>query len=106
MKTITLQEAYTLIENASAIIFDDNALMYPSLGDLTGHSCNEWLYLEWEEDDNIYKITFIEEPEIKFDGTSIYMCDSNGDECELTLLVPMDRNSFIYTDEKGVNSLM
>lgn len=92
MKTITLQEAFSLIQEANAVIVDDNALVYPSQYELTGEDDNEWLYLSWEEELVDFALTFIEEEaEIKFDGSSIYMEDSDGDECKLTLLVPMNK---------------
>lgn len=92
MKTITLQEAFSLIQEATAVIVDDNALVYPSQYELTGEDDNEWLYLSWEEEFVDFALTFIEEEaEIKFDGSSIYMEDSDGDECKLTLLVPMNK---------------
>jgi len=91
MLTITLQNAYSLIANATAIIIDNDALMYPSLWELNGEADNEWLFLKWDDEDgNEYYLKFIEEEqEIRFDGTSIYMLDSEGDEVKLTLLIPM-----------------
>lgn len=90
-KNITLQEAYDLIENAIAVRIDNDGLCYPSLWELDGNPENEWLYLSWGDSDyNEFAIKFIEEDqEIYFDGSTIYMKDGDGDDCELTLLVPM-----------------
>jgi hypothetical protein len=95
-KKITLQEAYELIGNASAVIIDDNALMYPSLWELTGEADNEWLYLGWDDEDgNEYAIKFIEEEQgICFDGSIITMNDSEGDEVDIKLLIPMDLKTY------------
>jgi hypothetical protein len=90
-KLITLQEAYNLIEKAYAVIIDDNGLCYPSVDNLTGDPANEWLYCSWDDSDfNEYDVRFIEEEqEIFFDGTNIYMKDSEDEDTKITLLVKM-----------------
>lgn len=87
-RVITLQEAYDLIENASAVIIDGNALCYPSLDELTGEDHNEWLYCSWTDGEGYdYYVKFIEEPtEILFDGKTIYMKDNEDEDTEITLL--------------------
>ncbi len=101
-KKITLQEAFELIGNASAIILNDDALMYPSLWELTGESDNEWLYLGWDDEDGYeYRVTFIEETQdIYFDGTTITMMDSEGDEVDIKLLIPLKDHSVDFIEEK------
>ena len=36
MKTITLTEAYHILEDASAVVVEDDALVYPSLDMISG----------------------------------------------------------------------
>jgi len=48
MKTITLEEAIELLENASALIVNKNALVYPSLG---GDEEDEIMFLRWNDED-------------------------------------------------------
>jgi len=60
MKTISLEEAYNILEQASAIIVDD-AVIYPSLWELNGDDNNEFLYLSWTDADyNEFSLKFIE----------------------------------------------
>lgn len=92
MKTITLEEAYKLIESASAVIVDDNVVTYPSLYELTGNPDDEWLFMKWEDEDSYHEFTlsFSENcGEIKFDGTNLWINDITGEENMITLLVPM-----------------
>jgi hypothetical protein len=97
MKAITLQEAYKLIENAKAVIIDDDGLCYPSLDHLNGEAENEWLYCSWiDSEGDTYAAVFIEEPcEIYFDGTSIYMKDGDDEDSKITLLKPFNEIEFI-----------
>lgn len=84
MKTITIQEALTLIQNCSAIIID-NVVTYPNEEELTGDPKDCWLNICW-----IASVTFSEDcGTIKFDGTNLFINDIDGDEQMITLLVPM-----------------
>jgi len=94
-RKITLIETYELIGNASAIIIDNDALMYPSLDCLTGDPDNEWMYCEWECEGLTFCRKFIEEEQdIYFDGSTITMQDSEGDEVDIKLLIPMDLKTY------------
>lgn len=53
MKTIPLKTAHELIENAAAIIADHDALMYPSVSELTGEEDNEFLFIRWVDADGL-----------------------------------------------------
>ena len=90
-KSITLQEAYDLIAQSEAIIIDREAVVFPSLWEITNEPENEWLYCSWEDSDyHEFSVTFIEEKQdILFDGTTIYMKDSEDEDTEITLLVKM-----------------
>jgi len=89
MKTITTQEALTLIQNCAAIVID-NVVTYPTWEELTGDTDDCWLDIVWEDDFNEFGVTFAEDcGEIEFDGTNLFINDINGDEQMITLLVPM-----------------
>jgi hypothetical protein len=93
-KTITLQEAYTLLEGASALMVDNNILVYAGLNDLTGDDRNEFLYLRWEDDGRGYTREFEEgfNREVDVEGSSLFLFEpdaSDDDDCtKITLLVP------------------
>lgn len=93
MKTISLQEAYNILEECSAVITEDYGLCYPSLWDLIGEDDNEWLFCQWDDEKGyVYSLVFNEDcGEIKFDGTNLYLTDAEDDEVKLTLLVPMNK---------------
>lgn len=89
MKTITIQEALTLIQNCSAVIID-NVVTYPNEKELTGDPRDCWLDICWIDDDINFSVTFSEDcGTIKFDGTNLFINDIDGDEQMITLLVPM-----------------
>lgn len=93
-KLITLEEAFNLIQKSWAVVIDGDGLCYPSIDELTGDSDNKWLYCSWDDSDfNEYAVSFIEEEqEIYFDGTTIYMKDSEDEDTKITLLVKMGTN--------------
>lgn len=89
MKTLTLQEAHKLLEDCAACIVDDNALMYPSVEELTGELDNEFLYLSWTDSEGYeYSVYCIEENNqtIKVDNNNLILTDVDGGEVKLTLL--------------------
>jgi hypothetical protein len=89
-KTITLQEAFTILEDCSALIIDDNVLVYPRLEDLTGDLKNEFLYLSWEEDGEDFEVRFLEgqNQNVQVSGSSLFLIDSEGEDNQLTVLTP------------------
>lgn len=90
MKTIPLKQAHELIENAAAVIVNHDALMYPSVSDLTGEEDNEFLYVSWMDADGLgFKIKAVEEnnQEVKVtDQGDLILVDDEGEEFEVTLL--------------------
>ena len=90
MKNIPLKEAHELIENAAAIIVNHDALMYPSVSDLTGEEDNEFLYVSWTDGDGWeFEIKAVEENNrtVKVtDQGDLILVDDEGDEFEVTLL--------------------
>jgi len=94
MKLITLKEAMDILKNCAAVVVEGKvigpALADLTLADLTGEDGNEWLYLQWDEKGYPYNIKFIEENnrEITIAGGLMILTDSEGESCELTVLVP------------------
>ena len=90
MKTIPLKTAHELIDNAAAIIADHDALMYPSVSDLTGEADNEFLYIGWTDGDGYeFQIKATEGPNqnVKVtDQGDLVLVDDEGNEFEITLL--------------------
>ena len=87
MKTITLQEAYQILEDCSAIILD-NVVTYPCLSDLENSDENQFLYISWEDEGLEYNTKFEEgqNREVKIFGSSMFLIDHEGDECQITIL--------------------
>lgn len=81
MKTITLNEAYKILEDASAIIINDSVLTYAELADLKNDESNEFLYIEWDEEGEGYNLKFCEgeNKEVKVSGSSIFLYDIDAD---------------------------
>ena len=93
MKKITLKEAYAILEKASAVIIDDNALVYPSLWELNGDPENQFLYLSWEDGVEYYmKFCEGDNTEVGVAGSSLFLYDTDADDetclTKLTILVP------------------
>jgi hypothetical protein len=92
MKTITLEEAFDILAECSAIVHD-NVVSYPGLADLSGEDDNEFLYISWENDEHLnYAIRFTEGPNrsIKVSGSSMFLVDHEGDETQITILEPKE----------------
>jgi hypothetical protein len=91
MKVITLEQAKRILEDSAAVMVDDNALVYPSICDLTEDGDNEWMYLQWADEKGYeYNVKFVQEnnKEITVVGGSMFLQDSEGEQCQLTILVP------------------
>lgn len=88
MKTITLKEAFQILEDASAIIVDDSILVYPSLSELEDDELNEFMYLSWDDEGLGYNVKFNEgeNQEVKVSGSSIFLIDTDGEENQITIL--------------------
>ncbi len=96
MKTITLKEAYRILEDASAVITDD-VVLYPSLWELTDDETNEFLYLEWENDGGrLFTLKFNEgdNQEVKVVGSSMFLydTDANGEEDHTQIAILTTKN--------------
>ena len=92
MKTIVLKKVYEILLEATAVIIDENALVYPCVAELTGENENEFLYLSWEDDGHDYSLKFREGDNLVADveGCCLYLFDTDGEEepTMLTILGP------------------
>jgi hypothetical protein len=111
MKTITLKEAYRILEDASAVIIDDDVVLYPSLDPISGDELNEFLFFRWDDGGLEYTLAFNEEDnqEVKLVGSSMFLydTDSNGEEdpTQITILTTKElENSDDTYDQFGVNT--
>ena len=93
MKTIPLQDAHKILEDASAIIVDDGVLIYPALADLEFSDENEFMYITWsDEDGQEYDLHFAEgdNQEVKISGSSMFLIDTDAegeeDRIQITIL--------------------
>jgi hypothetical protein len=91
MKKITLQQACTILEKASAIIVD-YTVTYPQLSELVGETANQFLYVSWEDGDHREFSVVFEEGDnlfVEVEGSSLYLIDNEGDRTPITILVPV-----------------
>jgi hypothetical protein len=92
MKKITLHQAHILLQNASGILISDTPdPLLPCYAELDGNNDNEFLYITWQNDDaEEYYLKFTEgaNREIVISGTSMFLIDNEGEEVQITLLVP------------------
>jgi hypothetical protein len=92
MKKITLKEAYRMLEDASAVIIDNDVVLYPSLQELEEDDTNEFLFFRWDDGGLEYTLTFEEgdNQEVKIVGSSMFLydTDANGEEdhTQITIL--------------------
>ena len=92
MKKITLHDTHTLLQNASAVSISDTPdPLMPYYAELDGTDENEFLYISWvNEDGECYYLKFAEgqNREVTISGSSMFLIDNEGEEVQITLLVP------------------
>jgi hypothetical protein len=98
MKTISLNEAYDILENCSGIIVDDHVITYPSLFEILNDDDsddNEFLYISYTESDGedySLKFTQGDNKQVTISGSSMFLYDSDSrgddDVIQLTVLQP------------------
>lgn len=92
MKNIPIEDAYKILEDASAIIINDSVLVYPNLSDIDFSDENEFMYLSWDEEGLEYNLKFNEGDNqmVKIVGSSMFLydTDANGEEdhTQITIL--------------------
>lgn len=81
MKNIPIEDAYKILEDASAIIINDSVLVYPNLSDLDFSDENEFMYLSWDEEGLEYDLHFNEGDNqmVKIVGSSMFLYDTDAD---------------------------
>jgi len=74
MKTITLKEAFRILEDASAVIINDDVVLYPSLDMIEGSDENEFLFFRWDDGGLEYALKFCEgdNQEVEVAGSSLF----------------------------------
>jgi hypothetical protein len=99
MKTITLKEAFQILEDASAVIVNDYVLVYPALTDLEDSDENEFMYIAWDDEGLGYDLKFCEgdNQEVKISGASMFLYDTDAnddtDHTQITILTTKDLES-------------
>jgi hypothetical protein len=95
MKTISLAAAFTILDDADAIVVE-NFITDIGLSDLNGESENLFLALSWRDDDGAdYIVKFCEGQNsvVKVNGSDLFLVDCDGDEVQITVLAPIDVES-------------
>ena len=93
MKTITLKEAYQILEDANAVIIDNDVVLYPSLEPISGDELNEFLFFRWDDGGLEYTLKFLEgdNQEVKVVGSSMFLYDTESegedDHIQITILI-------------------
>lgn len=86
VKAIGGKEAFELIENADAIILDNNALMYPSFDEEGGEYT---LNLSYTDEDGLgydYEFRWTDEDIISVVDNKLVLKDTDGKESEIQIL--------------------
>lgn len=88
MKTISIEKAFDLILESSAIQLSDGTLIYPELYDL-GYPDQEFMYLSLDETRMVETIHFFEKDNktVKISDSSMFLYDSCGNCREITILI-------------------
>lgn len=90
MKTISLNEAYQLLEKAIGVILDKNGkIVYPSLSQLTDDDEHEFLYLSWDDRMGYeYDVRFKQgnNSQVNLSEYSMFLTDIDGQQIELSIL--------------------
>lgn len=92
MKTITLQQAYQILEDCAAVQWgSEDFLCVPALLPPNEDPENEFMYLNGEDSEGQeYSVTFKEgnNQTVKVDGSQLILEDTEGEECLIYILVP------------------
>ena len=89
MSSMELEDALDVLENCSALILDDDILMYPRIiKDLKNEDNQKIFCLQWTEGEDTFEIVFVEEDNqsVGYSGSTMFLIDDNDQEVHLTLL--------------------
>jgi hypothetical protein len=96
MKTITLKQAISILENCSAVVID-NVVTYPNLED--GEDDDDlFLTLSWvDEDFNEFEESFYRggNKKIQIVDSSMFIFNEEVEEVQLTILCPQNLENLI-----------
>jgi hypothetical protein len=93
---IPLQKAFEILQDASAVIINDQIVVYPSLSELEDDELNEFLSFSWNEGGLEYILKFNEgdNQEVSVIGSSMFLYDTDtmdeDDHTQITILVPQN----------------
>lgn len=91
MKKITLVEAYDILANCSAVVIDDDILIYPELADnIINDEAQEFMNLAWDIEGLTYEAHYEEgdNAEVEVVGCSMFLKNTDGDIDQITILEP------------------
>jgi hypothetical protein len=94
MKKIPLQEAYQILEEASAIVVEDQVL-FPVLSPPKGENHHTFLLLEWEDSEKLwYELEFDEgeNQTVAVSGSSLFLFPNDTPEEEVQITVLQEKN--------------
>ena len=108
MKTITLEEAFKLLQDkAHAVIIGDDLLLHHTLAALTGEDENQFMYLSWmEEDGREYSLKFCEGDNrtVTVIGSSMFLYDTDANEeldhTQISLLETVQIEEYLVKDKR------
>lgn len=91
---LTFEQAYKLLEDCSAVVWEDYFLTFPALRDEQDEDPGNDLFLQLESTDEhgrVFGADFFRgnNQEVKAEGSSLFLTDSNGEEVQISLLAPM-----------------
>ena len=90
---VPLAKVIKILNEASSVIFgDDGALVYLSMDehDLTGDPENQFMYVEWNDEQSNTHFNEGENQEVEVVGTSLFLVDYEGDTFQINPLFPKD----------------
>lgn len=98
MKTISLTEAFNILERSYACSITDPLEPIDSEGylgevctaELKGDDESQFLYISWQTKNGHFNVHFMEGPNrlVKINGDTMFLIDEDGDEIQFILLVP------------------
>ena len=88
MKKIPLEQAHEILKNCAGVVVE-GTITRPSVWKIEDSDENEFLYIDWQEDQGlVYSVKFCEgeNQEVPVIGSVMYLTDNEGDVCEVTVL--------------------
>jgi hypothetical protein len=93
MKTIALKEAFEILKECSAVIINDDILVYPSLDDVIDDDNNEFMQLAFADWEGDLDLVFMEGNNkiVTISGSSMFLYEKNDEidnPTQITILGP------------------